>query len=107
MTVAFGANGSFHYATRSNETNCTTGVFGDPLQGTVKSCYLISPPTSAATWNTCAAENSICSFSGKREVAYGASGEYFYGSFTNGTACTNSVFGDPASGAVKTCYYQK
>ena len=48
-----------------------------------------------------------CSFTGKREVAYGAKGAYFYGSFTNGTACSNSVFGDPASQVAKTSYYQE
>lgn len=106
MTVAFGANGSYKYATQTNGSACTDAIFGDPAYGTVKSCYLISPPTSAATWNTCAAENSTCSFTGTREVAYGADGKYFYGSFTNGTACTNTIFGDPASGTAKTCYYQ-
>jgi hypothetical protein len=106
MTVAFGANGAYNYATKTNGSACTAGIFGDPLYLTVKSCYLISPPTIGATWNTCAAENSTCSFTGKREVAYGANGEYFYGSFTNGTACTDSIFGNPTSGVGKTCYYQ-
>jgi len=106
MTVAFGANGSFHYATETNGSACTTGVFGDPLYLTAKSCYLIAPPTSAATWHACAAENSTCSFTGRREVAYGTNGGYFYGSFTNGTVCSNSVFGDPAFDVVKSCYYQ-
>ncbi|HTK09632.1 MAG TPA: hypothetical protein VL485_20850 [Ktedonobacteraceae bacterium] len=106
MTVAFGANGSFNYVTRSNGTACTHEIFGDPLYGTHKACYLISPPTSAATWNSCATENSTCSFTGKHEVAYGANGKYFYGSFTSGTACTDSIFGNPASGVAKTCYYQ-
>jgi hypothetical protein len=107
MTVAFGAKGSYKYATKINGVACTTVAFGDPLYGTVKSCYLIAPPTSAATWHKCAVESSTCSFTGKREVAYGANGVYFYGSFTNGVACTNSVFGDPASNAVKTCYNQQ
>ncbi len=106
MTVAFGANGSYKYATESNGTACSNTVFGDPAYGTVKSCYLISPPTSATKWTACATENSSCSFTGKHEVAYGANGMYFYESFTNGTACSNTVFGDPASGAAKTCYYQ-
>ncbi|MFJ2887837.1 hypothetical protein ACIO53_17520 [Streptomyces sp. NPDC087305] len=64
-----------------------------------------SPP-SFATWTNCAAENGTCSFSGTREVAYGANGQYFYGSFSGGTPCTNGVFGDPASGTPKYCYYQ-
>jgi hypothetical protein len=106
MTVAFGANGKFHYATLSNGTTCTTGVFGDPIYGTVKACYLIAPPASTVAWISCAAENGTCSFTGTHEVAFGANGQFFYRSLTNGTACTNSVFGDPAYGVVKSCYYQ-
>ena len=106
MTVAFGAKSSYKYATETNGSACTDAVFGDPLYSTVKSCYLIAPPSSAATWHACAAENSTCSFTGRHEVAYGANGEYFYGSFTNGTVCNNSVFGDPAYKVVKACYYQ-
>jgi hypothetical protein len=106
MTVAFGANGSFNYATETNGTNCTTGVFGDPLYGTVKACYLLAPPSNTTVWSLCSDENGTCSFIGRREVAYGANGQYFYGSFTNGTSCTNSIFGDPDSGVVKACYYQ-
>lgn len=105
-TVAFGANGKFNYVTASNGTACTTGVFGDPLYGTVKACYLVAPPATTTTWASCAAENGSCSFSGTHEVAYGANGQFFYGSFANGTACSNTVFGDPDPGVVKTCYYQ-
>ncbi len=36
MTVAFGANGSFHYATGSNGTACVNAVFGDPLMECIK-----------------------------------------------------------------------
>ncbi len=106
MTVAFGVNGLYKYATKTNGTACSDAVFGDPDILIVKACYMISPPTSTTTWHICAAENSTCSFTGKHEVAFGANGEYFYGSFVNGTACTVSVFGDPASGYVKACYYQ-
>ncbi len=106
MTVAFGANGSFSYATLTNGTACTNGVFGDPLYGTVKACYLTAPPANTIPWNLCASENGTCSFTGTHEVAYGVNGHYFYQRLTNGTACTNGVFGDPASGTVKNCYYQ-
>ncbi len=106
MTVAFGANGSFNYATETDGTSCTDGVFGDPLYGTVKACYIEAAPPDTVTWSSCAAENSTCAFSGTREVAYGADGQYFYGSFTNGTPCNNSVFRDPSVGVVKACYYQ-
>ena len=106
MTVAYGAAGSYRYATLPGGTPCTNAVFGDPISGTAKSCYLMGPPPSFATWTTCAAENGTCSFSGTHEVAYGANGQYFYGSFNGGTPCTNTVFGDPASGTAKNCYYQ-
>jgi len=106
MTVAFGANGKFTYQTLTNGTACTDGVFGDPNVGTVKACYLIAPPANTATWTSCAAENGTCSFAGTHEVAYGANGQFFYQSLTNGTACSNGVFGDTNNGTVKSCYYQ-
>jgi hypothetical protein len=106
MTVAFGANGAYKYATKTNGVACSTGVFGDPIYGTAKACYLMAAPSSAARWNICAAENSTCSFTGTHEVAYGANGRYFYKSLSSGTVCSNTVFGDPASGVGKTCYYQ-
>lgn len=42
--VAFGADGRFNYATASGSTPCTTGVFGDPAAGVVKSCYAEAAP---------------------------------------------------------------
>ncbi|GHO97744.1 hypothetical protein KSF_077920 [Reticulibacter mediterranei] len=106
MTVAFGTNGSYKYATKTNGTACTNDIFGDPSYGNAKFCYLISPPTQVASWTTCATENATCSFTGKHEVAFGTDGKYLYGSFTNGTACTSNVFGNPTDGGAKTCYYQ-
>ncbi|MEY9838131.1 glycosyl hydrolase family 18 protein [Streptacidiphilus sp. EB103A] len=103
-TVAFGANGAFTYGTLGNSTACTTAVFGDPAPGTVKACYTETPPPAANTWTSCAAENGTCSFAGVMTVAYGANGSYAYATLPGGTACSNSVFGDPASGSVKSCY---
>ena len=106
MTVAYGANGGYAYATLGGGTSCSNAVFGDPAVGSVKSCYVIGAPPSFTTWTNCSGENGTCSFSGTHEVAYGANGRYFYGSFTGGTGCGNSVFGDPDSGVVKACYVQ-
>ena len=58
-------------------------------------------PTSG--WAFCAGEGGVCTFTGTDEVRYGANGAYFYRSLTNGTACTNSVFGDPIPGTAKQC----
>jgi hypothetical protein len=106
MTIAYGANGSYDYATLGGGAGCNNTVFGDPAVGTVKSCFVIGAPPTFTTWTSCSAENGTCSFSGTHEVAYGANGQYFYGSFTGGAGCNNSVFGDPAFGSVKTCYVQ-
>jgi len=105
-TVAFGAAGQFHYATVSNGTACTNAVFGDPAPGTHKTCFFEAAPPTVTTWTPCAAETATCTFTGTHEVAYGAAGLYYYGTFTGGTPCGNTVFGDPASGTAKTCYVQ-
>ena len=106
MTVAYGAGTSFAYATLGGGASCSNTVFGDPDSGVVKSCYVIGAPPTFTTWSSCSAENGTCSFTGTHEVAYGANGQYFYGTFNGGTGCGNSVFGDPDSGVVKTCYVQ-
>lgn len=67
MTVAYGANGTYRFATLgSGGTAC----------------------------------------SGTHEVAFGEGDRYYFGSFTGGTACNDTVFGDPAHGDVKACYVQ-
>ncbi|MDD0837385.1 PilC/PilY family type IV pilus protein [Curvibacter sp. HBC61] len=55
-----------------------------------------------ATW--CANENGTCSFTGTKEVWYGAGNRWKVAPAANGVACTNGVFGDPISGTAKACY---
>jgi len=59
-----------------------------------------------SSWLFCANENQQCSFTGTKNVRYGANGVYVYKSLTGGTMCTNTVFGDPTPGVVKQCYIQ-
>jgi alpha-L-rhamnosidase len=40
-TVAYGADGTFTTKTLTSGTACTNAAIGDPLEGTVKSCYLM------------------------------------------------------------------
>ena len=54
-------------------------------------------------WTVCAAEGGVCVFTGPATVRYGANGAYVYNTLTDGTACTNAVFGDPVYGTVKEC----
>jgi parallel beta-helix repeat protein len=101
--VRYGANGSYVYKTLTGGTPCTNAVFGDPVYGVVKQCDYTAPTTTSTSWTFCASEGGTCSFSGTQQVRYGANGAYFYKTLTGGTACTNSVFGDPAVGTVKQC----
>jgi len=54
----------------------------------------------------CGAEGGYCTFSGIKEVWYGANGKWNVAPASNGVACTNAVFGDPISGTAKRCYYK-
>jgi hypothetical protein len=99
--VRYGANGSFFFRTLTDGTACTNEVFGDPIFGTVKQCAINTP--QPPEWTFCASEGGVCAFTGTTEVRYGANGSYVYKTVTDGTACTNEVFGDPIFGTVKTC----
>ncbi len=69
---------------------------------------LVTPtptPTLAPGWNYCASEGGTCSFSGTMQVRYGSGTTFNTLTLTNGTACTNAVFGDPTPGTAKHCDY--
>jgi glucose/arabinose dehydrogenase len=57
-------------------------------------------------FTACANEGATCSFSGAREVRYGANGRYFYRSGTGSLPCNNATFGDPIAGTVKQCAHR-
>jgi len=58
---------------------------------------------TTSTWTTCAQENKYCSFSGTRNVRYGANSTWTVRKLTGGVQCSNSVFGDPLPNVVKSC----
>ena len=62
-----------------------------------------TPPSMA--WEQCAVEDGVCRFSGTRQVRYGANGAYAYKSSSASILCSNSIFGDPAFGTIKSCQY--
>lgn len=61
--------------------------------------------SAQSRYTYCAEEGQWCSFSGTKDVFYGAEGKnaYKYG-VTGGIACNNNVFGDPNPGVHKRCY---
>lgn len=104
--VRYGTASSFVTLSFADGTICTNQVFGDPAWGVAKSCWYSSVVEAAAsTWVLCAAESGTCVFPGTRAVRYGTPSQYVTATFTNQVACTNAVFGDPAWGVVKNCWY--
>jgi hypothetical protein len=62
----------------------------------------------AALWIPCAAEGGTCTITtgGAAVVQYSANGNSFYQNIsTSSIGCNNSVFGDPASGYTKSCFF--
>ncbi|WP_229504870.1 glycoside hydrolase family 64 protein [Massilia mucilaginosa] len=60
QVLLYGANGSFFTKTLTGGADCNSGVFGDPIAGVPKRCYLpgvpmpsasTPPPTDPGTWN--------------------------------------------------------
>lgn len=61
--------------------------------------------SKGGSWTRCASEGGTCSFSGSREVRYGAGTSWVTQNHTGSVACTNQQFGDPTPSTAKTCQY--
>jgi hypothetical protein len=62
-------------------------------------------PELISSWADCAGEKQTCSFSGLKNVRYGANDKYYYGIYGNNVLCANSIFGDPIANVAKRCSY--
>jgi hypothetical protein len=104
-TIAYGANGAFATRVATSSTSCTNGVFGDPINGVVKNCYLAPAGAPSGGWSQCAGEGGTCAAASGQPIAYGAFGAFRYANAAGNTACTNDAFGgDPVPGEAKACY---
>ena len=102
--VRYGSGTTFVTRTVTGSTACSNAVFGDPTPQVAKSCSVSSGSAAAAeTWSACAGENGTCSFSGTRDVRYGAGSNFVTRTFSGSASCSNAVFGDPAYNQVKAC----
>jgi len=115
QTVRYGNGDKNYYGTFTGGVLCANSVFGDPSYGVIKQCgyggvipdnaTIIQPTNTAGNWISCAGENQTCSFGGSQTVRYGNGDKYYYGNFTDGVLCANSIFGDPSYGVIKQCGY--
>lgn len=102
----------------SNNFLCDVRTFlGDPASGKWKACFYqaiqgyVTTHYGPSGYQFCAGENGICQFKGPGRIAYGATSfwgnkMFAFGVFNGGVACNNSIFGDPARGYTKDCFYQ-
>ena len=118
--VRYGAGDRWNLKKVTNQISCSSNVFGDPAPRAVKACYYQDDQQSDKGWRPqsghddsrqdrwvrCASEGGYCSFSGQRDIRYGAGDRWSNKSARSGISCNNDVFGDPAPGAGKACYYQ-
>lgn len=105
--IYYGANNQYvGPRTYTDGVDCNNTVFGDPIPGVHKQCFIKGGRPQGSTW--CANENGTCSF-GSGNVAtvyYGANGKYNTKTgVISSIACNNSTFGDPFVGIGKACYY--
>lgn len=107
--VHYGANDRYAVRLLSNGVECTNAVFGDPVPGVHKACYVARADavTPIQRGVSCAGEDQRCSFRGTAYVYYGANDRYAVRLLSNGTECTNTVFGDPVPGVRKACYVER
>jgi hypothetical protein len=108
--VRYGSGTTFVTKTVTGSTPCTNAVFGDPTPNVAKTCSYSSatvttPTTTTVTWTACASEGGTCTFSGTRDVRYGAGTTFVSRTLTSSTSCSNAVFGDPTPGVAKACSY--
>lgn len=97
LTLQGLTNGNTAIVVCSTSTNCSA------LNVTVGAINYANTGYNYGNWNQCANEGQYCSFSGTQNVRYGANGVYVYRVVTNGTPCSNAVFGDPIFGVAKQC----
>ncbi|WP_161880830.1 S8 family peptidase [Deinococcus alpinitundrae] len=64
-----------------------------------------TPPVGPPGYAFCVPEGQLCTFSGQKQVAFGAQGRYLSGLTSDGFNCTVAEWGsDPLPGVAKACY---
>ena len=81
------------------------GPTNTPVNPTNTPVNPTNTPTGGGTWTFCANEGGTCTFTGTRQVRYGAGSSWNTLTATNSIACNNATFGDPIQGTAKTCEY--
>lgn len=91
------------YFGTSRAGSCTsTGSY--TLSAQLNGLGAITSGTSLPSGTKCADESGSCTSNGIQEIWYGVGNSWKRAPLKGSTSCSNSVFGDPASGRAKACY---
>ncbi|MDM4762048.1 cellulase family glycosylhydrolase [Galbitalea sp. SE-J8] len=97
--------GAFTVSATTTVKALATATGLDPSIVSSATYTFVNPDGSPIGYTLCAGEFGTCTFTGTRSVAFGASGAYFYGTFTDSVVCIGDSFGgDPAFNVAKSCY---
>jgi len=93
------------YFGTSNTGGCgNTGAYTLGSPGTAPTYREAALPTDATS---CVSEGGTCTFSGTKEIWFGANGKWRVAIKVNSTPCNNDVLGpDPIPNVRKSCYYR-
>ncbi len=114
--VYYGAQNRWAVRNANRAIGCNNGVFGDPLPGVRKSCFVqrvgaqparLKPGVgmvASPRGQRCAQENGVCRFQGNGTVYYGARNRWATRGANGVLTCNNQTFGDPLPGVRKSCF---
>ena len=105
VTVTYSPSSGSNFPVGTTSVQVTAQSSDSQTASCTFSVTVTYSPDPSPLWTLCAYEGQFCAFSGTRQVRYGVNDTYFYKTLTNGTPCTNDVFGDPVFGATKHCDY--
>src|SRR5581483_7303346 len=92
-------------ATSRAPQNDTIVVNDAAGNGTNRTTASPMTPTGPSGYTYCADQGADCTFTGLKDVAYGAGSSFLYKhSVDHFVSCRNDVFGDPNSGTTNACY---
>jgi hypothetical protein len=105
--VNYGANDIFTQKTLQPGTySCSNSLFGDPLRGVGKACFMPSPPQNSQL-QLLVNQHQDFTLTKTTMVSYGASNFFNQKTLAPGKySCDDGFFGDPIWGIVKACYAQ-
>lgn len=118
--VRFGADGAYNVRRVTDQIDCSSEQFGDPVHGVRKRCQVRGEPDPGGPdpfpgsgpgphgdghWVRCADEGQTCNTPMPAVVRFGVPGDYHYRQVSGPVRCDGRAFGDPRPGVMKSCEF--